>query len=134
MSTYSEKPKELTVDHCALIYRPILNSPAGLHYGFLAVMQGEWRVIHLSKHGSPELVSLETFAAGEKWDIEESRILEKEVIFQRIEKALKEHSKYDILVNNCEDFARFIYNGKWRSHQTIISVGIVATGIYLALG
>ncbi|WP_413944777.1 lecithin retinol acyltransferase family protein [Bdellovibrio sp. HCB-162] len=115
----AEKFKDLTINHCALIYRPLLDSPIGRHYGFLAVIQGRWQVIHLSKFKKPEMISLEVFAARQECDIEEMRILEKAITAERIRKALKEYSTYNLLTNNCEDFARFIYNGKWRSEQTI---------------
>lgn len=132
MGTYSDKFNALTTNHCALIHRPLLGVPAGLHYGFLAVIKGKWQVIHLSKYGKPELVSLETFSAGQKCDIEEMRILDKEVTLQRIQKALKDHSAYKLLTNNCEDFARFIYNGKWHSKQTISAFVLVAMGLFIA--
>lgn len=126
--------EELTSGECALIYRPLLNSPLGVHYGFLVVVSGVFKVFHLSKvPGAEKIVNLDDFAAGKKVGIEQVGTLDPLILNERASFAFKNYSTYSVTGNNCEDFARFLFCGKWVSYQVLIVIGLIIGVGFLAL-
>lgn len=113
----------------ALIYRDLKGIGALRHYGVAICRYGRCEVIDLSEDGIQNK-TLEVFGMGLPIKIEQKKTISQVLLNSRIEEARKSYSVYSLYGNNCEDFARFIFEGQRGSYQTFVVVGtLLAAGI-----
>lgn len=120
-----------------LVARKKLGFPLGLHFGVYvgqASLGLHDLVIDLSAEGRYLKAPAAFLSGREWWHVDDALPDDNGAAIQRLLQKLGQQERYDLVANNCEDWAREIIHGRKRSTQRNMVVTGLVTWAVISLG
>lgn len=104
-------------------------------YKHVGVYLGDSLVIHSVYGRNVELITLTGFCGGREFTVREYGITDPLGFQARIQAAMTNPVRYDLVASNCEHFAAWLRTGKAESPQLwgLLSFALITAGLALAM-
>lgn len=104
-------------------------------YKHFGVYLGDALVIHSVYGRNVEIITLAGFCGGRKFTVREYGTADPLGFQMRLQAAMRNPVRYDLVASNCEHFAAWLRTGKAESPQLwgLLGIALIAGGLALAI-